>query len=121
MEIYFKKQPSELSERSRARAERNLQKLSRYVREGNYETRVEVEIVRESSAHTAPDEWKANINFDVAGDRFNSSARAKTTEKALALATAELKTELKQVKEKHTSATRRRAGIWELLQDGLNA
>ena len=120
MEIHFKKQPSELSERSRAKADRNLQKLSRYIREGNYETRVEVDVVRESSAHNAPDEWKANIHLDVAGDRFNSSARAKTIERAIALATVELKTELQQAKEKNTDAVRRRLSIWELFQDRLN-
>ena len=121
MEIYFKKLPSEISERTREKAERNLQKLSRLVKEGNYEARVEVEVVRESSSHTSPNEWKAGINLDVGGDRINSSARGKTGEKALSNATQELKAELKRIKEKSDSNLKRRKSVWKFFADGLGA
>ena len=121
MEIYFKKQPSELSDRSRAKNERNLEKLSRFVREGNYESRVEVDVTRNSSARKSEGEWKANLHLDVGGDRFNSNAVGNTAEKAISIATKELRSELVRIKEKTNTSTKKRPSMWDLFKNGLNA
>jgi ribosome-associated translation inhibitor RaiA len=120
MEIFFKKQPVELSDRSRTKSEKNLLKLAHFVSEGNYEAHVEVEVVRESSARKSEHEWTARIHLDAAGDRYNSSAHGRTAEKAISRATQELKSELIRVKEKLHTSTKRRTGLWGLFQDAIS-
>lgn len=107
MNITFRQGSEELSKRLLDRAQAKLSELSRFITERDYEAHVYVDIERESGANNSDTLWRASINLDLGGERFNALCTAGTPDKATALAIRELKRELQKAKGKRMSIARR--------------
>lgn len=107
MNIKFRQGSEELSDRLIERAQAKIAKLSKFIDERNYEALVYVDITRESGATNSESLWRASINFDLAGDRYNAVGTGNTPEKATDLAIKDLKREVRKAKGKHMSIVRR--------------
>ena len=107
------------SERSIAKAESKLGKLSRIVPNRAYESNASVSIERESGSHTSEKMWRASVNLDLAGDRINATMSSRTPEKALNTAIREVKQELTRTLSKRLYSKRRGAGVVKRLQQSF--
>ncbi len=116
MNIKFRQGSESVPERSIARAQTKLLKLSKLIAERNYEAEVYVDTERESGSHNSERLWRASIHLDLAGDRLNAVAMGNTIDKAIDLAIKELKHELKRANEKRGSLRKRGGGLLKRLQ-----
>jgi ribosomal subunit interface protein len=111
MNIQFRQGSGHISERVLQRAEGKISKLSKLVTERNYEAQVHVDIEKESGSHNSESLWRSSVNLMLAGDRFNASEVGSTPEKAIDLATKELKREIRRAKTKAESVRKRNGSL----------
>lgn len=107
MNITFRQGSGQLSKKMVDKAQAKLAKLSQLIAERNYEAYVYVDVERESGANNSDSLWRASINLDLAGDRYNAVCTAETPDKATELAIKELRREVQKAKGKRLSIARR--------------
>jgi ribosome-associated translation inhibitor RaiA len=109
MNIQFRQGSGDIPDRVLERAQAKLRKLTRFILELNYEAQVYVDVDRESGSNNSDDLWRASVNMDLAGERFNATQTGSTPEKAIDLSIKELKRVLRRSKQK-TESLRRQGG-----------
>ncbi|MES2225297.1 MAG: HPF/RaiA family ribosome-associated protein [Patescibacteria group bacterium] len=119
MNIHFKNSGEALPSALVDRIQKKLTKLGKFITERNYEAQIFVDVRRESGANTSDKMWRAALNLDLAGDRFNASEAADTPEKASELAIRELTSELRKAHAKSRSESKRGGSVLKRLMRGF--
>ncbi len=119
MQIQFKGSNYELPAQVSRLARRKVEGLQKYCgKDGEY-ARAYVDLGKESDAHVNGKIWRADINFDVDGNRFYAKAVEESIEKAIDKAVNELATELKTARKRELSLTRKGGGMIKSLIRGF--
>lgn len=121
MQIHFKGSNYELPARISALARKKVEGLRKYIGKDTEYARAYVDLGKESEAHQNGKIWRADINFDVDGNRFYAKAVEESIEKAIDTAVQELATELKTARKRQQSLSRKGGGIIKSLMRGLQS
>lgn len=105
MELHFKGTNYDITPEVRAFAEKKLGALTKFDRKGS--AQVYVELGRETGAHANGRIWRAELNFDVEGQRLRAEATEESLEDAVDAAIAELSQALRSHKSKAESLGKR--------------
>jgi len=119
MNIHFRNPSGELSQKLIDRVEKKLTKLQKFVIERNYEAQLFVDINKESGSNTSDNMWRASLNLDLAGDRYNASELANTPETAGDRAIRELMAELRTAHGKQRAEYKRGGSVLKRLVRGF--
>jgi len=119
MNIHFRNPAGELPQRLVDRIEKKLGKLQKFVSERNYEAQLFVEVGRESGSNSSDNMWRASLNLDLAGDRFNASELASTPETAADRTIRELMAELRTAHGKQRAIHKRGGSVLKRLVRGF--
>jgi ribosomal subunit interface protein len=124
MQIHFKvsrasAKDDELFSKASDIAQRKIETLKKYLARDIETTQVYVELGKESEAHVSGYIWKANINLDSRGKRYNAGAVAETIEKAVDGAVSELESELRKAKRRSESMLRLSGNSMKLWMRGF--
>ncbi len=119
MNIHFRNPSGELTQKLKDRVEKKLGKLQKLVSERNYEAQLFVEIVRESGSNSSDNMWRASLNLDLAGERYNASELADTPETAGDRAIRELMAELRTAHGRQRAIQKRGGSVLKRLVRGF--
>jgi len=118
MNITFRQGSTELSSKLVERAQIKLSKLSRFITESNDEAFVHVDVEKESGSQNSDSLWRASINLEQAGNRFNATGTGDTPDKATELAIKDLKREVRKAKGKRMSIVHRGSELLKRMRRG---
>ncbi len=121
MQINFKGTNYELPVEISDLARRKVEGLTKYLGKGKENARAYVDLGKETEAHQNGNIWRADINFDVDGNRFYAKAIEDSIEKAIDRAVSELASELQTARKRQQSLVKKGGGvIKDLMRRGLS-
>lgn len=94
--------------------------LKKYIKRDDEEARAYVELGKETDAHQAGRIWRAEINFDIKGERFRAVALEESIEVAIDRAVNELGSELSRARERKQVLTRRGGATLKSMLRGFS-
>ena len=122
MQIHFKGTNYELPSDVSALAKRKVDGLSKYLGKGKENARAYVDLGKETEAHQNGNIWRADINFDIDGNRFYAKAVEDSIEKAIDRSVSELAKELQTARKREQSLARKGGSIIKsLMRRGLTS
>ena len=121
MQIHFKGTNYELPANITALARKKVEGLAKYIGDNKENARAYVDLGKETEAHQNGNIWRADINFDVDGNRFYAKALEDTIEKAIDKSVNEVARELKTARRRQQSLVRKGGGIIKSLMRGIEA
>ncbi len=121
MQIHFKGTNYDLPAAISLLAKKKVESLTKYIGKAKDSARAYVDLGKETGAHENGNIWRADINFDVDGNRFYAKAVEESIEKAIDKATAELASELQTFRKRQQSLMKKGGGILKSLMRGLEA
>lgn len=121
MQIHFKGSNYELSNQITKLARRKVEGLKKFCGKDASLARAYVDLGKESEAHANGRIWRADINFDVDGNRFYAKAVEESMEKAIDKAVSELASELKTARKREQSLVKKGGGMIKSLMRGFQS
>lgn len=121
MEIHFKGTNYDLPAQVSEHAKRKIESLGKYLGKGKEGARAYVDLGKESGAHQNGSIWRADINFDLDGDRFYAKAIEESIERAIDVSVAELTSEIKTARKKKQSLARKGGSLVKALMRGFQS
>lgn len=121
MEIHFKGTNYDLPVRVSEHAKKKLEGLGKYLGKGKESARAYVDLGKETTAHQNGAIWRADINFDIDGNRFYAKAIEESIEKAIDVSVAELASALQTARKRQTSLARKGGSIIKSLMRGFQS
>mgnify|MGYP001558160313 CR=1 FL=1 len=115
MQIHFKNIHPGLEAQVIPRAQRKIERLSKLIDEGRFETQVSVELQKETGSKQSAAAWRASINLDARGERFHADTVQSTPGAAMDRAIAELQAELRTHRTRMQTDQRKNGEFWKLL------
>lgn len=115
MQIHFKGTNYELPANISALAKRKVDGLTKYLGKDKENARAYVDLGKETEAHQNGNIWRADINFDVDGNRFYAKAVEDSIEKAIDVAVRELGSELRTARKRQQSLVKKGGSIIKSL------
>ena len=119
MQIHFKGSNYELSDQITRLARRKVEGLKKFCGKDASLARAYVDLGKETEAHVSGRIWRADINFDVDGSRFNAKAIEESIEKAIDKAVSELASEIKTARKREQSLVKKGGGMLKSLMRGF--
>ncbi len=107
MEIHFKGTNYDLPPNVSEFARGKIGGLKKHIKRGDEEARVYVELGKETEAHQSGRIWRAEINFDIKGERYRAVALEESIEVAIDRAVNELGSELSRARERKQALARK--------------
>ncbi|MES2931288.1 MAG: HPF/RaiA family ribosome-associated protein [Patescibacteria group bacterium] len=121
MQIHFKGTNYELPANITALARKKVEALTKYIGDSKENARAYVDLGKETEAHQNGTIWRADINFDVEGNRFYAKAIENSIEKAIDRSVNELARELQTARKRQQSLMKKGGGVIKSLMRGLEA
>lgn len=122
MQINFKGTNYELPSNISALAKRKVDSLTKYLGKGKENARAYVDLGKETEAHQNGKIWRADINFDVDGNRFYAKAVEESIEVAIDRSVSELARELQTARKREQSLAKKGGSIIKsMMRGGLSA
>jgi ribosomal subunit interface protein len=122
MQIHFKGTNYELPANISALAKRKVDGLAKYLGKGKENARAYVDLGKETEAHQNGNIWRADINFDIDGNRFYAKAIEDSIEKAIDRSVSELAKELQTARKREQSLAKKGGSIIKsLMRRGLSS
>ncbi len=122
MQINFKGSNYELPSNISALAKRKVDGLAKYLGKGKENARAYVDLGKETEAHQNGKIWRADINFDVDGNRFYAKAVEESIEVAIDRSVSELARELQTARKREQSLAKKGGSIIKsMMRGGLSA
>jgi ribosomal subunit interface protein len=121
MQINFKGTNYELPANISALAKRKVDGLAKYLGSNKENARAYVDLGKETGAHQNGNIWRADINFDVGGNRFFAKAVEDSIEKAIDRAVNELAKELQTARKRELSLAKKGGSIIKSLMRGFSS
>lgn len=121
MQIHFKGTNYELPANISALARKKVEGLRKYAGKGKDNARAYVDLGKETVAHQNGNIWRADINFDVDGNRFYAKAIEDSIEKAIDVAVRELTSELQTARKRQLSLMKKGGGALKSLIRGMQS
>jgi len=126
MEIHFKSAHTkdvedEVTPKITGLAQRKLIALKKYIAKSDAVTQVYVELGKVAESHQSGMIWRAQINMDVKGKRYNATAVAERLEGAVDTVVRELEAELRKTKKRNESVLRKSGGALKSIMRGFQA
>src|SRR5690606_34378231 len=118
MQIHFKGTNYELPASVSALAKRKVEGLTKYLGKGKESARAYVDLGKESEAHQNGNIWRADIVFDVDGNRYYAKSVEDSIEKAIDATVNELASTLRTARKRQQSLVRKGGGIIKALMRG---
>lgn len=118
MQINFKGTNYELPASISELAKRKLDNLTKYLGKGKEHARAYVDLGKETEAHQNGKIWRADINFDVDGNRFYAKAVEESIEVAIDRSVGDLARELQTARKREQSLARKGGSIIKSLMRG---
>jgi ribosome-associated translation inhibitor RaiA len=115
MQIIIRHGSENIAEKTLELVHKKVSKLARVVDERNSEAHVHVDISRESGSQHSDSMWRASINIENAGDRFNASEVAQTPEKAVDQSVCEVKRSIRSARARQRALVKRGGGMFKML------
>ena len=119
MQIHLKGSNYDLSGHITRLARKKVEGLRKYCGKDAEHARAYVDLGKESEAHENGRIWRADINFDVNGNRFYAKAVEESMEKAIDKAVSELGSEIKTARKREQSLVKKGGGIIKSLMRGF--
>lgn len=119
MQIHFKGSNYELSGQITKLARKKVEGLRKFCGKDGSLARAYVDLGKESEAHANGRIWRADINFDVNGNRFYAKAVEESMEKAIDKAVSELGSEIKTARKREQSLVKKGGGMIKSLMRGF--
>lgn len=121
MQIHFKGTNYELPASVTSLARRKVEALTKYLGQGKENARAYVDLGKETEAHQNGKIWRADINFDVDGNRFYAKAVDDSIEKAIDQSSSDLARELQTFRKRQQSLVKKGGSVIKSLMRGLEA
>jgi len=121
MQIHFKGTNYELPVNITTLARKKVEALKKYIGDRQEIARAYVDLGKETEAHQNGAIWRADINFDVDGNRFYAKAIEDSIEKAIDKSVIELARELQTARKRQQSLVKKGGGVLKSLMRGLEA
>ena len=122
MQIHFKGTNYDLPGNISALAKKRVEGLTKYLGKGKENARAYVDLGKETGAHQNGNIWRADINFDVDGNRFYAKAIEDSIEKAIDRSVNELASELRTAFKRQQSLVKKGGSIIKsLMRGGIQA
>lgn len=119
MQIHFKGTNYDLPASVSQLAKKKIDSLRKFVSKKEDAVQVYVELGKESGAHQSGRIWRAEINFDLEGERFRAVATEESIDTAIDTAVGELGTLLRHAQTKKRDLARKGGATIKSLLRGF--